>query len=84
MELLHRDVESPTEGYGVEVLYVAWNHHHIVGRLVEHHQLTVAVVHQSSCRINCASQESVAIGYFFEVVVGYLEVEEADYVDYHN
>ena len=69
VEGLPRDLKRVAEVGSVEGLHVARNHHHIVGGLVEHHELAVAVVHQSARRVECFAQESVCVGIYLVFVV---------------
>ena len=69
VERLTRDLQRVAEVGRVERLHIARNHHHIVGRLVEHHELAIAVVHESARRVECFAQESVCVGIYLVFVV---------------
>ena len=75
VEFFASDAKSLTEVDGVERENIARNHHHIVGRLVEHHQTPVAVVDVSSRGIYGFFHKSIAVGILLVGAVAYLEIE---------
>ena len=66
------------------ILCLVHHHHDIVGRLVIHQQLTVAIVDTTTRRILYLLEESIGVGTLLIVVTGYLERKEADDIDHHN
>lgn len=83
-KLLFSDVESVAESDGVKLPDVFWDYHHVVGRLVEHHKLVEAVVHEAASRIYGAFQEGVAVGVLFIFGVGYLKIEKPHHINQDN
>ena len=76
-QLLGGDVERGAEVERVEGLHVAGNEHDVVGRLVEHHELAVAVVDEAARRIHRLFQKRVAVGALLVAAVVDLQVEQA-------
>ena len=83
-ELLLSHLKGITQRRGVEILYVARNQHHVIGRLVENHKLTVAVVDETTRRVYYLPQKGVAVGILLIFVIAYLETEKPDDIDCNN
>jgi len=58
-ELLGSDIESIAEVDCIERLHIAGDEHHVVGRLIEYHQLTVTVVYESARGVDGLFKERV-------------------------
>ena len=54
---------------GIEIVHVARNHHHIVGRLVIDHQRIVAVIDKSAGGVDGFAQKGIVIGIVLITVV---------------
>ena len=81
VELLAGDTQRAAEVERIEGTHLAHNHHHVVGRLVEHQQLAGAVVDEASRGILGLFQEGIAVGILLVIVVEYLQRKEAHDVD---
>ena len=84
VKLLASDTHRAAEVERIERSHLAHNHHHVVGRLVEHQQLAVAVIDKSARRILCLFEESVAIGILLVIVVKHLQRKETHDIDAGN
>ena len=73
-ELLLSHLKGITQRRGVEIL----------GRLVENHKLTVAVVDETTRRVYYLPQKGVAVGILLIFVIAYLETEKPDDIDCNN
>ena len=85
VELGAGQAEHPAELHGVEVARLAGSDHEVVGRLVEYHQASVAVVDETAHGVQHLLEEGIAVGVLAVCVVAELESEEAHHVDqdYH-
>ena len=81
VELLAGDAQGSAEIESVERLHVARYHHHVVGGLIEHHKLAVAVVDESAAGIYCLFEERIGVGARLVFLVVDLQVEKTYHVD---
>ncbi len=70
------DVERAAEVERVERLHIARYEHHVIGRLIVHHQLALAVIHQSARGVHRLFQEGVAVGRALVPLVVELQVKQ--------
>ena len=84
VELFAGDVQRAAEVGGVQVGHLAGDKGHVVGGLVEHQQLAVAVVDGAARRILHLVEEGVVVGILLVFVRQNLQVEEADQVHQHD
>ena len=80
LQLIGGDTQRVAEVGRVEVVHIARNHHHIIGRLIEHHQRVVAIVNQSTRGIYGFAQKSVVVGVSLVFVVGNLKRKEPEQI----
>ncbi len=74
--MLRGDVDGAAEIQRVEWLHVAGNEHYVVGRLVEYHQLAIAVIDKAARRIYGLFEKSVRVGRLLILLVVDLQVKE--------
>ena len=80
---LPRDTQRLAESQRIQFLDIAHTHHHIIGWLIGHEQLAVAVIHHTTRRIYGLIEESIGVGMLLVLVVQYLQAEQTPY-EYQN
>ena len=84
-EIFFCDAKRLTEVKRVKMAtLLVHDHHDIVGRLIVHQQLSVAISNDATARILNLLEESIGIGAFAVVVTHELEREQTDDVDRNN
>jgi len=84
VELFAGDVQRAAEVGRVKVAHFARHEGDVVGRLVEHQQLAVAVVDGAARRILHLVEEGVVVGILLIFVRQQLQVYQANQIDEHN
>ena len=75
------DTQRVAKVESIEVLHLAHRHHQVVGWLVIHQQVAVAVVNLSTCRIDGLGEEGVVARHSLILVIHNLKVEQTQNVN---
>ena len=84
-EVFLRDAKSLADTHSIKVfLCFAHHHHYVVGWLVEHEQLAIAIIDDTSSGVVNLLQKGIGVGTLTVVLAHHLEGEETQDIDNDN
>lgn len=83
-QLLGSNLESLAEIKSIKILHILGDEHYVIGRLIVHHQLAVAVIKDASRGIYRLTQIGIGVSRVLVGRIKYLEIYKAHNINHDD